>query len=183
MYFIRFAGCPVSRHGECYAWDGTPFACDTDVHLKESVSIDDLVERADTWKRICFTGGEPFLHSLAPLMHGLNERKRRVFHIETSGCLIPDIQAAGAWLTVSPKQGYLKYSLSRADEVKVLVGGKTDLDNLNLEFRDVAHKTYIQPVNFRDSWSINNLERCIEFVKEHPVYTLSTQLHKVIGVR
>ena len=183
MYFIRFAGCPVSRSGACTSWDGTVFRCDTDVQMRENLEVEELVERAGTWPRICLTGGEPFLHDLDPLMRALDAVKPRRFHIETSGCLIPDYPSARTWLTVSPKRDYLRYCLVRADEVKVLVGQKTDMHSLTRAFRNAANKTYVQPIHNKDDWDETTLHKCIEFLLEHPTYTLSTQLHKVIGVR
>lgn len=181
MYFIRFAGCPVSRDGVCTSWDGHPFQCDTDIQVRERLSAQELVSRAAGWERICFTGGEPLVHDLTPLMLALHEETFRIFHIETSGIITAYLPQLQTWLTVSPKDGYFLSPL--VNELKVLVGKETDMSALDHAFRDYVPLTYVQPIGNKDSWDMENVQRCIAFVLEHPEYKLSVQLHKVLKVR
>lgn len=183
MYFIRFAGCPVSRDGLCTSWDGHPFQCDTDVKTHERLSIQELVDRTAGWERICFTGGEPLIHDLSPLMCALDREAERTFHIETSGVITPRLLPLPVWWTVSPKNGYFFAMARSASEIKVLVSKETDMSALDRAFHGCEAPTYVQPIGNKDDWDEANVQRCVDFVLEHPEYKLSVQLHKVLGVR
>ncbi len=185
MYFIRFAGCPVPIAGKCKTWDGHPFTCDTDIRKREDVSLYDLAERALEHHRICFTGGEPFLYDLAELMYEMGTA--HIYHIETSGTLQPmDFGRIRPWITVSPKGDYLKHWLKGSSEIKALVHRDTRRSHLNEHFGAWKFKTYLQPIDEIGDIGTHlnlNLERCIELVHDDTDYTLSVQLHKMIGVR
>lgn len=182
MFFIRFAGCPVSDRGTCTAWDGTLFLCDTDLKTRGTFSCDELVERAGDWRRICLTGGEPLAQNLEPLMRALDHAHPRVFHIETSGTVLTALPPVPTWLTVSPKRNYIHSMLGKADEIKVMVTEATNMKRIHDTFTQ-PRKTLICPVNRDTELNYCNVAKCTEFVLKHPEYTLGFQLHKVIGVR
>ncbi len=174
-YFIRLAGCDVG----C-TW------CDTKESWEQSkhplLSISSLVEAVLTAnaKRVVITGGEP-------LMHDLNELTT-AFHLagipcnlETSG--VYPLSGEWDWVCVSPKKfkAALPANLIQANELKVIVFNKHDLEWAHgFEQQVNANcKLYLQP-----EWSKKEAAAllCTEFIKAHPQWMLSLQVHKYIAI-
>jgi len=202
MHFIRTAGCNVGQHPEhvtwevgqdknfpilktgypayrCHTYDGRGFWCDTDFHKGVFMSIDSLIE--STWeKHICITGGEPLLHTekLETLISQANNLGIMA-HIETSGT----INWSGmAWITVSPKQGYLSPMIQRANEVKLLIDPSFKLENVPGDILD-HENVFVQPINTELEVDFDNLQLCYNLLREMPRWRLSVQLHKFLKVR
>lgn len=177
------------------AW-GTKFCCDTNFQTKEVLTMDQILDRVpEGVEHLCFTGGEPLDQPLEEFIEYVGERTDFTIHVETSGTVniteraFPDWQHGDGvdnggfiWITVSPKRGVLPEMIINADEIKLLVDDSFSVDSLPVEI--LAHPmVYIQPINFE--WAVNeeNLKRCIEIQKLHPLWRISTQAHKLWGVR
>lgn len=185
-------GLPIYTE-QCTTWDGRKFECDTDFRVKERltpVQILDRVHHGGRRGRICITGGEPLIHNLSPLIKEAFERGIRV-HMETSGtiALPKDIEwlylkhsMNYLWITVSPKAGVLPDMLERADEIKLLVDANFEPDKLPQNILKHPY-VYIQPINYENDISRSNLKLCLEIQERFPDWRISTQLHKVWGVR
>jgi 7-carboxy-7-deazaguanine synthase len=194
MKFIRLAGCNVGTHayfGKCTAFDGQQFTCDTDYAMRDRVPVEMLL--ADVWeKRICVTGGEPFLHDLSALAEHAWKQGLQM-HVETSGTRpIPPqlVHAMGErlWISCSPKSGFLADNYPFIDEWKFLVG--EDFDEAKVVDFLSSYKSlgddaivYLQPVNGVTEVSTNSVQRCLEILHRHPNWCLSPQLHKLLKVR
>src|SRR5882672_7607670 len=130
MAFIRFVGCSVGKK-ICHA-------CDTDFEKMDKsrggglFTTDDLLswvlDREESYKHVCVTGGEPLDRNLEELILALDEVGVRT-HIETSGTKFPDWLLKireKVWICVSPKPGYLDSMIAAANEIKVILHGLGD---------------------------------------------------------
>jgi len=66
------------------------------------------------------------------------------------------------------------------DEVKFIVSKNSDVEKI-LAFKSYK-PIFIQPENETDRPNNENVNFCVEFVKAHPQFILSVQLHKFLGV-
>ncbi|HNS32187.1 MAG TPA: 7-carboxy-7-deazaguanine synthase QueE [bacterium] len=176
MVFVRLSGCNL----RCHFCD-TKYAFKNGKHL-ENVEIFELI-KGHGCKRICITGGEPFMQELSPLAE-LLKKKGYWLTAETNGTLWqkPPLD----WLTVSPKregkgicpEGYDKRFLETASEFKYVITDRKDFDFID---RQIKQPVILQPVN-------NNLQaaRIIsEFMLKNPGHNwyLRFQNHKIAGVK
>lgn len=202
MTFIRLAGCNVGKpytheaqrslalmpyQERCTDWSGNSFPCDTNYRKAGNYTVDALMAREDvsSARRVCITGGEPFLHDLMPLVDALVAAKKYV-HIETSGTLhIPAAIARRSWIVMSPKAGYISESLTIADEVKVLVGTDFDEDKFVEAFGHLfdSNRLLISPVSDEHSLRKDTMARCMELCQKYKGIRLTLQLHKILCVR
>lgn len=198
MVFIRFAGCSVGRGKypfSCTTWDDHIFFCDTNYKRTAAMGIEQLIYEITSHNidRVCITGGEPLMHPIGNLILKIIECGYKV-HIETSGTqLIPNVCSDlrykdDVWITVSPKKGVHPVILERANEIKVLVGLDTQLEDLLGMFGRLRGKVWLQPIDanktpYSPAEDYGPLLKCLEFIKHEPAFRLSIQMHKVIGVR
>ncbi|MCC8035230.1 MAG: 7-carboxy-7-deazaguanine synthase QueE, partial [Rikenellaceae bacterium] len=120
-YFIRLGGCDVGCR-----W------CDAKMTWNPGmfppVEVDAIVERACSFPAgaIVITGGEPLLYPLDYLTGRLREQGLEIF-LETSGS--HPFTGLFDWICLSPKkqQPPLDEAYERADELKVIVSGGTDI--------------------------------------------------------
>lgn len=192
MTFIRLAGCNVGQyskinnvHSICTTFDGCQFICDTDYKKTLSLTeyeIADLVQG----KRMCLSGGEPFLHPLGPIVRAAADQSIYV-HIETSGT--KDITDAVAdmnnvWITCSPKKEFLKNNYAKPQEWKFLIDKLTDIENIeNFLLSADKRSVFLQPINGVLSINQANYKVVMRHLEKHTNWKLSSQLHKFVGVR
>lgn len=175
--FVRFSGCNLRCD-----------FCDTMHEFGNSFSEDDIVAAVSRYpaKHVVLTGGEPTLQITASLINKLHEAGKYI-QVETNGSLpLPDnLECYIDWITCSPKYGQIP-NIQRIDELKVVF----DADNIqDIEALGSVEATYescyyLQPCD-RGNEAANaiNIEQCINYIKKNPKWKLSTQLHKVLGVR
>jgi len=174
-YFIRLGGCDVG----C-VWCDVKESWDAEKHPKTKIGkLARFVE--DTPAQLAvITGGEPLLYNLDQLT-ALLQSKNIATHIETSGAY--DLSGKWDWICVSPKKFKSCKSevLVKADELKVIVYNKSDFDFAEMHAGIVSDtcKLYLQP-----EWSQEKkmLPLIVEYVKQHPQWEISLQLHKYINV-
>ncbi|MGZ3846946.1 MAG: 7-carboxy-7-deazaguanine synthase QueE, partial [Flavisolibacter sp.] len=129
---------------------------------------------------VVITGGEPLMHDLTDLTEQLNNADLRT-HIETSGS--SPLSGNWDWITLSPKKFKepLPGVLPFANELKIVVFNKSDFDWAEKWASQVspACKLYLQP-----EWSKAAVvtPMIIDYIKEHPQWQLSLQIHKYINV-
>ncbi|HEY0058800.1 MAG TPA: 7-carboxy-7-deazaguanine synthase QueE [Flavisolibacter sp.] len=174
-YFIRLGGCDVG----C-VWCDVKESWDMSKH--PLISISDLVEevRRTATQIVVITGGEPLLHNLSALTSELRTAGLST-HIETSGS--SPLSGTWNWITLSPKKfkAPLQEVLDAASELKVVVFNKSDFDWAEKHAALVSPecKLYLQP-----EWDKANVitPLIIDYIKEHPRWQLSLQIHKYINV-
>ena len=174
-FFIRLAGCDVG----C-VWCDVKDSWDASKHPQ--LSIDEIVNAAlaHPSKIAIFTGGEPLLHELDPLTTALKTAGFQT-HIETSGS--SPLSGQWDWICLSPKKFKfpLEESVAAASELKVVVFNKSDIEWAESFEKSVASncKLYLQP-EWDKADTMTPLS--IDYIKAHPQWELSAQLHKYIQV-
>jgi 7-carboxy-7-deazaguanine synthase len=174
-FFIRLGGCDVG----C-VWCDVKESWDAEKHPRRS--IPDLVAEASAYpgRLAVITGGEPLMHDCSALTEQLH-RAGFATHIETSGAW--PLSGDWDWVCLSPKKfkAPLPETPSRADELKVVVYNKSDFDWAERWAAQVSPgcKRYLQP-----EWSKSAIitPLIIDYIKAHPEWGFSLQLHKYIHV-
>lgn len=174
-YFIRLGGCDVG----C-VWCDVKDSWDGGKHPLRSV--EDLVGevKATPTEIVVITGGEPLMHDLTHLTAALKSAGLRT-HMETSGS--SPLSGTWDWITLSPKKfkAPLPEVLPHASELKVVVFNKSDFAWAEQWAAQVAPgcKLYLQP-----EWSKADIVTplIIDYIKAHPKWQLSLQIHKYINV-
>lgn len=173
--FIRLGGCDVG----C-PWCDTKESWDADQHPQRSVEdlVQELKENGE--RTVVLTGGEPSSHPLGPITETLRENGIAV-HLETSGA--HPLSGTFDWVCLSPKRFSPPqeevYAL--ADELKVVVHDERDLRWAEAEAKKVRVdcKLFLQPQWGRKERS-NSL--ILSYLKEHPEWRLSLQMHKYLDL-
>ena len=174
-FFIRLAGCDVG----C-VWCDVKDSWDASKHPQ--LSIDEIVNAAlaHPSKIAIVTGGEPLLHALDPLTTALKTAGFQT-HIETSGS--SPLSGQWDWICLSPKKFKfpLEESIAAASELKVVVFNKSDIEWAESFEKRVSPncKLYLQP-EWDKADTMTPLS--IDYIKAHPQWELSAQLHKYIQV-
>jgi organic radical activating enzyme len=174
-YFVRLAGCDVG----C-VWCDVKESWDKDKHPQSTVhQILDPIGLTPT-EIVVITGGEPFMYNLDALISALHKKGYKV-HIETSGAY--PISGKPDWICLSPKKfkAPLDSVIPFADELKVVVYNKSDLDwaEKYAALVNPACKLFLQP-EWEKSEQMTPL--IIEYIKQHPRWEFSLQMHKYIQV-
>ncbi len=174
-YFIRLGGCDVG----CF-WCDVKDSWDASKHPQ--VSIDDIVKEAKKFpgRLAVITGGEPLLHNLTALTQQLHEAGFET-NIETSGSSA--FSGSWDWICLSPKKfkAPLPEIIPLANELKVVVYNKHDFEWAETYAAQVNPqcKLYLQP-EWDKAAEITPL--LIDYIKDHPKWELSLQVHKYINV-
>lgn len=174
-FFIRLAGCDVG----C-VWCDVKESWDAEKHPRRS--IPELVAEASAYpgRLAVITGGEPLMHDCTELTEQLHQAGF-VTHLETSGAW--PLSGNWDWVTLSPKKfkAPLSESVSRADELKVVIYNKSDFAWAEQWAAKVSPgcRRYLQP-----EWSKSAIVTplIIDYIKAHPEWGFSLQLHKYIHV-
>jgi len=174
-YFIRLAGCDVG----C-VWCDVKESWDASKH--PVYSVDEIVSSAlaHPARLAIITGGEPLLYNLDALTTALKKVGFEV-NIETSGS--SPMSGNWDWVCLSPKKfkAPLDESIQAASELKVVIFNTHDFEWAETYAKQVAPncKLYLQP-----EWEKSNeiTPLVIEYIKAHPKWELSAQLHKYIQV-
>jgi organic radical activating enzyme len=174
-YFIRLGGCDVG----C-VWCDVKESWDAGRHPLRNVS-DIAVEAASHAGRLAvITGGEPLMHNLEALtaeLHRLGFKN----HVETSGS--SPLSGRLDWICLSPKKfkAPLPEVVEQAHELKVVIFHRSDFAWAE-HYASMVHTTcklYLQP-----EWDRREqmTPLIVEYIKQHPQWTLSLQTHKYIDV-
>lgn len=196
--FIRLAGCNLA----C-PW------CDTDVNEKFKMSLDEIIARVAHYHNalVVVTGGEPSINpALAQLVKALHDCNKRVA-LETNGIRAPACADDFDYIAVSPKSEYeSRYidtvMLRKADEVRIVATGE-EIAPFCRKMRELisARRYYISPlekdghIHYRRAVNLllrlnrNRLSGMAAAAPSasmhslYPPWSLSIQLHKVLGIK
>ncbi len=186
--FCRFSGCNLWSGREQDRAQAVCQFCDTDFFGTDGDgggkfgSAEELADAVgEKWpagvsgeRFVVCTGGEPLLQLDRALIEALHERGFRIA-VETNGTIA--VPHGVDWVCVSPKAG-APLVVTRGDEMKVVYPqAKDPNDYLGLDFKNF----FIQPMDGPDSRA--SLAAAIEFCQRNPVWRLSLQTHKMIGIR
>jgi 7-carboxy-7-deazaguanine synthase len=186
--FCRFSGCNLWSGREVDRAGAVCQFCDTDfVGMDGSgggrfAAASNLARSIrDAWRGdhsvrplAVLTGGEPLLQVDGPLIDALHEFGIEIA-VETNGTVVPP--AGIDWICVSPKAG-TDLKQRSGDELK-LVFPQAGLDPADLEALGFPHR-FLQPMDGAER--PRNTELAIAYCKAHPVWRLSLQTHKLVGI-
>ena len=174
-YFIRLGGCDVG----C-VWCDVKDSWDADRHPKYEAGTLKSEVRKTPAEIVVITGGEPLLYNLDELTNQLKAAGFKT-HIETSGAY--SLSGEWDWICLSPKKfkAPLAEILPAADELKIVVFNKSDFDWAEKYAALVSPdcKLYLQP-EWEKASQMTPL--IIDYIKAHPKWELSLQIHKYINV-
>ena len=174
-YFIRLGGCDVG----C-VWCDVKDSWDAEKHPK--LKIESLISKVKKTPAeiVVITGGEPLMHDLTELSKELQAAGLKT-HIETSGA--HPLSGSWDWICLSPKKfkAPLPQIIPLANELKIVVFNKSDFEWAEKYAALVSPtcKLFLQP-EWDKSAEITPL--IIEYIKAHPQWELSLQIHKYINV-
>ena len=193
--FCRFAGCNLwSGREEDRATAVCQF-CDTNFVGTDGIgggkfeSADDLAKAIEAawqeamntqhYRYVVMTGGEPLLQLDASLIEALHQRHFEIA-IETNGTI--KIPKGIDWVCLSPKAN-ADLMVMQADEIKLVV---PQIEHQPIETTlhcfegmDFRHR-YLQPM---DGPNLSeNTAYAVELCQKNPLWRLSVQTHKMIGI-
>lgn len=185
--FVRFAGCNLWSGLERDRAGAICQFCDTDFVGVDGggggkfAHIDGLADRvAALWPGggapyVVCTGGEPLLQLDDGLINALHERGFEVA-VETNGTI--EAPLGVDWVCVSPKANASLKQRS-GDELKLVYpqAGAEPQRYESLQFDNF----FLQPMDGPDREG--NTRAAIEYCLAHPLWRLSLQTHKIIGLR
>lgn len=172
--FLRLSGCNL----RC------PF-CDTDHADGTLMTEDEAAKATSQWPTplVVVTGGEPALQLNTCLIDALHRHGKRIA-VETNGTLsLPD---GIDWITLSPKDLFLGDAanpiITEADELKVVFDGK----HLPHDYSHISirHARFLQPCDTGDDVLNQRITSAtVDYIKSHPQWRLSLQIHKILNIR
>lgn len=179
-YFIRLGGCDVG----C-VWCDVKESWDSSNHPR--FTIDEIVDMAVTGcpeKKeeviVVITGGEPLMHSLDKLTAALRLKGFQT-NIETSGAY--PLSGHWDWICLSPKKfkAPLPGVIAAANELKVVVFNKSDFSWAE------KHAALVKPgclLYLQPEWSkaAEVTPLMVDYIKQHPRWRISLQIHKYMNV-
>lgn len=174
-YFIRLGGCDVG----C-VWCDVKDSWDASKH--PVLTVGDIVQQAVAFpgRLAVITGGEPLMHQLDVLTDALHLQGFET-NIETSGS--SPLSGRWDWICLSPKKfkAPLPAIVPLANELKVVIFNKHDFEWAETYAAQVnpGCKLYLQP-----EWdkAAVVMPLIIDYIKAHPQWELSLQVHKYINV-
>ena len=194
--FCRFAGCNLwSGREEDRATAVCQF-CDTDFVGSDGIGggkfetaslLADTIE--EVWnstsagpqqRYVVFTGGEPLLQLDTDLIDALHA-KGFAIAIETNGTI--KVPKGVDWVCVSPKAGS-ELIVLQADEIKLVIPqqGHVSLEKLLARFEKMDYRNrFLQAMDGPNLQE--NLALAVRLCQKRPLWRLSVQTHKMIGIR
>jgi 7-carboxy-7-deazaguanine synthase (Cx14CxxC type) len=194
--FCRFTGCNLwSGREEDRATAVCQF-CDTDFvgsdgagggKFETAAQLADVIEQA--WistsagpqqRYVVFTGGEPLLQLDTALIDALHAKGFSVA-IETNGTI--KVPKGVDWVCVSPKAGS-ELIVLQADEMKLVIPqvGHDALETLLARFEKMDYRN-----RFLQAMDGPNLQQnsalAVRLCQKRPLWRLSVQTHKILGIR
>jgi 7-carboxy-7-deazaguanine synthase len=174
-YFIRLGGCDVG----C-VWCDVKESWDAAKH--PLLTIPQLIAEVKKTpaRLVVITGGEPLMHDLSALTAGLQAAGFET-NIETSGA--HPLSGDWNWICLSPKKfkAPLPEILPAANELKVVIFNASDFlwAEKYAALMNKDCKLYLQP-----EWdkAAQMTPLIIDYIKAHPNWELSLQIHKYINV-
>jgi 7-carboxy-7-deazaguanine synthase (Cx14CxxC type) len=194
--FCRFAGCNLwSGREEDRATAVCQF-CDTDFVGSDGAGggkfetadlLADTIE--EVWistsagpqqRYVVFTGGEPLLQLDTDLIDALHAKGFAVA-IETNGTI--KVPKGVDWVCVSPKAGS-ELIVLQADEIKLVIPqqGHGSIETILARFEKMDYRNrFLQAMDGPNLEE--NLALAVRLCQKRPLWRLSVQTHKMIGIR
>lgn len=155
--------------------------CDTDFAHGDDMTLVEILETIKQYpcRWIIWTGGEPTLqlkddHLAFFKAHGYKQA------IETNGT--KKVPSLIDYITCSPKKNYetIKTRIPFANEIRIPLKEGDILPDISV-FPE-ADKYFVSPIFDADKINLQNVNYCVELIKQDPRWTLSLQIHKLIHI-
>lgn len=168
--FVRLSGCNL----HCQF-------CDTNYSnfvYHECSHIVDSIESLSKYNLpVVFTGGEPLIHDLEPIIQTLIRESPREFYLETNGSIPCDYIHYFGHISLSPKQSPSRTMIKRCHSLKILYPYLDDTSADDFVSFPAENK-FIQPIDNKNiEGALNEVER---LGKE---WKLGVQVHKLLNLR
>ncbi len=185
--FLRFAGCNLWTGHERHRMSAICKFCDTDFvgtdgenggkyETAELITIINSLWPSDALINpfLVLTGGEPAMQIDQGLIDAFHAHDFLV-SIETNGTML--LPHGIDWVCVSPKS-YAPLVIHEGDELKLVYPQE---DALPEQFSNLKFKRFsLQPM---DGTSINeNIQKVVDYCKANPLWQVSLQTHKILGI-
>lgn len=169
--FIRLAKCNL-----------TCSFCDTDFERGVKMTTDEVLREIRQYgcQWIIWTGGEPTLQLTDSIVAFFKE-EGYLQAIETNGTR--KVPAGIDYITCSPKQNFEKVRalIPEVDELRFPIQKGDPLPDISILPRTTRY--LLSPIFDNNRIIPENVDYCISLVKDNPVWALSLQTHKLIGIR
>ena len=156
--------------------------CDTDFSGEKTMDLQEIINviRSFTCSWIVWTGGEPTLQ-LTDKVIGFFKRKGYFQAIESNGT--QKLPTGLDYISISPKGNYkdLIQLNPNADEIRLPVKAGQEIPD-TADFPKTKNY-FLSPVfTLKKAETQRNIEYCVEYIRQHPQWRLSLQIHKLIGI-
>jgi 7-carboxy-7-deazaguanine synthase len=174
-YFLRLGGCDVG----C-VWCDVKDSWNVLAHPLVEVANMVAEVKKHPGKIAVITGGEPSSFELGPLTEALQAANIRT-HIETAG--VYPLSGSWDWVCFSPKKFKkpLEEIYQKANELKVVIYNKSDFAWAEQHAKAVHEncRLFLQP-----EWgkAKEMMPLIVDYVKQHPKWEVSLQIHKYMDI-
>lgn len=156
--------------------------CDTDFEFGEKMTLDEILNEISQYpcRWIIWTGGEPTLQLKDETVAFFKEKGYKQA-IETNGTRL--VPTGIDYITCSPKQQFEKIRtlIPEVDELRFPIAKGDPLPDIAILPK--TNRYLLSPI-FDDLVVIQeNVDYCIDLIKQNPQWALSLQTHKLIGIR
>ncbi len=169
--FIRLSGCNLNCS-----------FCDTDFSLGRTMTAEEILNEISSFgcNRIIWTGGEPTLQLTNEIVFFFKE-KGYWQAIETNGT--HKVPSGIDYIACSPKQDFEKIRelIPEVNELRFPMQAGDPLPDISLLPK--AEKYLLSPIFNGNALVYENVAYCVELIKAHPIWGLSIQMHKLIGIQ
>lgn len=170
--FIRLTGCNLNCD-----------FCDTDFKGGDNLSLGEIISKIKTYpaRWIIWTGGEPTLQLTDSILRHFHQEGYQQA-IESNGTRA--LSALLDYKVISPKKDFEQIAAinPEVDEIRLPVMAGNSIPDINILPR--AGYYFLSPVFIEGdkSKTKENIDYCVEYIKENPRWRLSLQIHKLIGI-
>lgn len=168
--FIRLTKCNLSCN-----------FCDTDFDTGEEMNMEKILDILNMYpcNWIIWTGGEPTIQLNNEIVAFFKEKGYKQA-IETNGTR--KIPFGIDYISCSPKQNYekVKEVVPFAHEIRMPIQSGDNLPEISVLPK--AENYFLSPIFNDDKINIDNVNYCVELIKENPKWRLSLQIHKLINI-
>ncbi|MFC2158039.1 7-carboxy-7-deazaguanine synthase QueE [Acidobacteriota bacterium] len=181
-HFIRLTGCNL----HCEFCD-TQYSWESGQELPTAQIVEEIIDKNRSFPAewVCFTGGEPLIQELDPLVNSLQNEGFKT-QIETNGHFFQSISVD--WYTLSPKPDrfffHPEYQIN-AKEVKLVVTRDLSLTVIKDLRKLFPKKTpfFLQPQSMQE-WSLDLAFSLLQDSVRDGLKNLrlGTQLHKIYNI-
>ena len=155
--------------------------CDTEFDTGEEMTLEEILNEINQYgcKWIIWTGGEPTLQLTEEVVTFFKENQY-LQAIETNGTR--KVPEGIDYITCSPKQNFekIKTLIPHTQELRFPIQKGDPLPDISV--LPSAENYFLSPIFDADKLNKDNMDYCVQMVKENPQWSLSVQLHKLIQI-